>query len=79
MLSFCIFIIYLKHMLQVFVVFIHEFSGLFFQESNEQEQLDFKLLQPQQSPSAFVYNSNSVICVSGIFHYPTCRINILTI
>ncbi|XP_078352494.1 nuclear pore complex protein Nup133-like isoform X2 [Oculina patagonica] len=35
-----------------------------YDESNEQQLLDFKLLLLQQSSSAFVYNTNSVICVS---------------
>ena len=37
------------------------------QEANEQELLDFKLLLPENSPSAFVYDSNSIICVSGVY------------
>lgn len=36
------------------------------QEAHEDKLLDFKLLLSQQNSSAFVYNSNSIICVSGI-------------
>ena len=36
------------------------------QEAHEDKLLDFKLLLLQQNSSAFVYNSNSIICVSGI-------------
>ena len=35
------------------------------QEAHEDKLLDFKLLLSQQNSSAFVYNSNSIICVSG--------------
>ena len=35
------------------------------QESRRQEQLDLKLILPETSPAAFVYNPNSIICVPG--------------